>query len=304
MMTQEYHIPVLLNEAIEGLDIKPNGTYIDATFGGGGHAKAILNLLGKEGTLYGFDQDEDAQKNSLDDPRFHFIGHNFRHLQRFLRLNGTDKVNGILADLGVSSHQLDVPERGFSFRFKDALDMRMDQQSLIDAASILNNFSAAKLQELFSKYGEVRNAKTLAHTIVNARIKYPINSTANLLEIIEPIIKGQRNRYLAQVFQALRIQVNDEMGALEDFLNQTLDLLTPGSRLVIISYHSIEDRMVKHFLKTGNPNGIVQKDDFGNIFRPFRVLTKKAIGPTENEIKINPRSRSAKMRIGEKINTE
>ncbi len=299
-MKEEYHIPVLLNEAVDGLNVNSGGIYVDATFGGGGHSRKILERLGENGKLFGFDQDEAAQNNQLEDQRFTFIGHNFRHLKRFLKLHKIVQVDGILADLGVSSHQLDEAERGFSFRFREALDMRMDQKSAVDAASIINNYPPGDLQEIFSRYGEVRNAKTLANVIVDARTKYPIKDAANLLAIIEPIIKGQRNRYLAQVFQALRITVNDEMGALQSFLEQTLEMLSPGGRLVVIAYHSIEDRMVKHFLKTGNPEGNIQKDYFGNIFRPFRILTKKAVIPTEAEVKINPRSRSAKMRIGEK----
>lgn len=297
-----YHQPVLASESIKALKIKPDGVYIDATFGGGGHARLILQKLGGNGRLIGFDQDKDAAANAPDDPRLLFIPNNFRFLKRFLRLHAVPSVDGILADLGVSSHQLDVEERGFSFRFEEsALDMRMNQGMEQTAASILNNYRRADLQQLFSRYGEVRNARTLAEAIVSAREINSIETAGRLLQIIKPIIRGRQNRYLAQVFQALRIEVNDEMSALDDFLQQSLEALKPGGRLAVISYHSVEDRMVKSFLKTGNTEGLIQQDFYGNIYRPFKILTKKAIIPSDSEMTENPRARSAKLRVGERL---
>jgi 16S rRNA (cytosine1402-N4)-methyltransferase len=296
-----YHLPVLAAESIEALAIEKGGIYVDATFGGGGHSRLILQALDDKGHLLGFDQDEDAKRNILDDGRFTFVHHNFRFLKRFLRLHAHRQVNGILADLGVSSHQLDVAERGFSYRFDAALDMRMNQSQELSAASILETYSAEALQTLFSQYGEVRNAKTLAQHIVEERNQQPLETIGQFLALIEPLIRGHRARYLSQVFQALRIEVNDEMSALEDFLQQALEVLAPGGRLVIIAYHSIEDRMVKNFLKTGNVKGVQDKDFYGNITRPFKILTKKAVLPGEEEIQQNPRARSAKLRVGEKI---
>ena len=296
----EYHNPVMGPECIEGLDIQSNGIYVDATFGGGGHSRLILEAL-KDGHLYGFDQDEDALQNIPEDDRFTFNHHNFRYLKQFLKLHGVRQVDGILADLGVSSHQLDEAKRGFSFRYDADLDMRMNQQDEQTAADILNKYKPEKLQDIFSKYGEVRNAKTLAHRISQERDTRPIRTIGEFLSIIEPLIRGHRGRYLAQVFQALRIEVNDEMGALEKFLETTLDILKPGGRLVIETYHSIEDRLVKNFLKTGNIQGEVIKDDFGNIDRPFKLINRKPILPSPEEIKINPRSRSAKLRIASKV---
>jgi len=291
-----YHQPVMGPECIEGLAILPNGIYVDATFGGGGHSRLILNEL-DEGKLFGFDQDEDSLQNIPDDERFVFNHHNFRYLKQFLKLHGVRQVDGILADLGVSSHQLDEAKRGFSFRYDADLDMRMNQQDDVTAADILNSYKAEKLQEIFSKYGEVRNAKTLSQRIVKERAVRPIKTIGEFLSIIESLIRGHRGRYLAQVFQALRIEVNDEMGALEAFLNSTLDVLKPGGRLVVETYHSIEDRVVKNFVKTGNVQGEVIKDDFGNIHRPFKLINRKPILPSKEEIKANPRSRSAKLRI-------
>ena len=296
----QYHKPVLASECVEALAIKPDGIYVDATFGGGGHARLILQELGDNGRLLGFDQDKDAASNVPDDPRFIFVPGNFRYLKRFLRLHGIKAVDGILADLGVSSHQLDTGDRGFSFRFDADLDMRMNQEGEITAADVLNNYSAVELQNLFSKYGEVRNARTLAQVIVSEREVMPFQTIENLLQVITPVIRGQRNRYLAQVFQALRIEVNDEMGALTEFLEQSFELLREGARIVVISYHSIEDRMVKNLLKSGNVEGEIEKDFYGNIYRPFKILTKKAVVADEAELKMNPRARSAKLRIGEK----
>jgi 16S rRNA (cytosine1402-N4)-methyltransferase len=285
---------------IDGLVTNPNGVYVDATFGGGGHSRLILEHLGEQGKLVGFDQDEDALANVPEDDRFIFVQHNFRFLKRFLKLHRIREVDGIMADLGVSSHQLDVPERGFSFRFEAPLDMRMNQQQEETAASLLQRLTVEELQDILSRFGEVRNAKTLAEQLVAEQRVKPIETIGAFLAVVDPLVRGNRARYLAQVFQALRIAVNDEMGALEDFLNQCLEVLKPGGRLVVLSYHSLEDRMVKHFLKTGNVEGVQEKDFYGNINRPFKVLTRKAELPTEEEIERNSRARSAKLRVGER----
>ncbi len=299
----DYHHPVLLEESINALNIGKAGNYVDATFGGGGHSRKILERLDAKGHLYSFDQDEDVLPNLIEgEDRFTFIHHNFRFLKRFLRLHGTSQVDGILADLGVSSHQLDDATRGFSFRFDTSLDMRMNQEGEQTAADVLQSYSAEALQSMFSRYGEVRNAKTLAQAIVSERNKKAIRSTSDFLQLMQPLVRGNRNRYLAQVFQALRIEVNDEMGALEEFLTSALEVLKPGGRLVLIAYHSLEDRLVKNFFKTGNLDGEVIKDFYGNIERPFKILTKKAVLASAEELNRNPRARSAKMRIAEKIN--
>lgn len=295
-----YHDPVLLQESIDALAINENGIYVDATFGGGGHSQAIIQRLDGKGHLYGFDQDEDVLPNISENERFTFIHHNFRHLKRFLRLHAVKQVDGILADLGVSSHQLDSADRGFSFRFDAELDMRMNQQGEITAADILNTYTAADLQRIFSLYGEVRNAKTLAQAITSDRKQKPLRRIGDLLLLLNPLVRGNRNRYLAQVFQALRIEVNDEMGALKEFLTDAGTLLSPGGRLVVISYHSLEDRLVKNFFRSGNIEGEVIKDFYGNIERPFEIITRKAFAPTEEEISRNPRARSAKMRVAAK----
>lgn len=297
----EYHIPVLLHESVEALKIKPGGSYVDATFGGGGHSRHILNQLDTKGHLFSFDQDEDVLTNLItENEHFTFIHHNFRYLKRFLRLHGTKQVDGILADLGVSSHQLDSAARGFSYRYNADLDMRMNQQGDTTAADLLNAYSTADLVQVFSQYGEVRNAKTLAAAITKDRKAKALKTIGDLLQIIDPLVRGNRLRYLSQVFQALRIEVNDEMGALKEFLQQALEVLRPGGRLVIISYHSIEDRLVKNFLRSGHFDGEVEKDFYGNIHRPFQLITRKAQLPSDEEIKRNPRARSAKMRIAEK----
>ena len=297
-----YHIPVLLSEAMDGLNIRANGVYVDCTFGGGGHSAEILSHLSKEGRLFGFDQDGDAKKNSLKDERFVFISNNFRHLQRFLRLNGVTKVDGILADLGVSSHQFDEPDRGFSTRSDADLDMRMDKRQSLTAASILNTYGEQKLQEIFSLYGEVTNAKTLARTIVGLRNKTPFRNIHGFKQAIGDLVKGNPNRYFAQVFQALRLEVNDEAGALREMLEQTPELLKPGGRLVIISFHSLEDRLVKQFFRSGHFEEKDEKDPFGSSQSntPFRTITKKPIVPSAKELSLNPRARSAKLRIAEK----
>ncbi len=296
-----YHLPALLRETLEHLAIQPDGIYVDATFGGGGHSKAILQELNHTGKLFGFDQDKDALQNVIDDQRFIFVNHNFQYLRRFLKLHTIITVDGILADLGVSSHQLDKAERGFSYRFEAELDMRMNQQADLKASDILNSYNVQDLQNIFSKYGEVRNAKTLAQKIVEGRAARPYRNTSDFLSLVEPIIRGNKLRYLSQVFQALRIEVNKEMEVLEDFLQQSLEILKPGGRIAIISYHSLEDRIVKNFFKTGNTSGEVQKDFYGNIHRPFKVITKKAILPTKEECNQNPRARSAKLRVAEKV---
>ncbi|MEN0002627.1 MAG: 16S rRNA (cytosine(1402)-N(4))-methyltransferase RsmH [Bacteroidota bacterium] len=293
-----YHEPVLAAACISALQIQPEGVYVDATFGGGGHTRKILAALGPKGKLVAFDQDQDALQNLPEDERLLFVQHNFRFLKRFLRLHGIRKVDGILADLGVSSHQLDVPERGFSFRFEADLDMRMNQNDARTAETILNTYSPADLQAMFSAFGEVRNAKTLALKIAEERQVRPLKSVDDLLGIMEPLIRGQRHRYLAQVFQAIRMEVNEEVEALSEFLLQCLEVLKPGAPLVVLSYHSIEDRMTKNMLKTGNPEGKVIKDFYGKIYRPFQIITKKAVLPTPEEIAQNPRARSAKLRVG------
>ncbi|MCB0571651.1 MAG: 16S rRNA (cytosine(1402)-N(4))-methyltransferase RsmH [Phaeodactylibacter sp.] len=295
-----YHLPVLATESVDALAIRPDGVYVDATFGGGGHSRLILERLGPQGRLLGFDQDEDAKANVPDDGRFIFVHHNFRLLKRFLRLHGIEEVDGILADLGVSSHQLDVAERGFSYRFEANLDMRMNRQGGNTAAHVLNTYEPEALQEMFSRYGEVRNARSLAQRIFAERHHRPIQTAGDFLAIVEPLVRGHRARYLSQVFQALRIEVNDEMGALEGLLQQALETLRPGGRLAVIAYHSVEDRLVKNFLKTGNIDGRVEKDYYGNIYRPFGLLSRKAIQPSEEESARNPRARSAKLRVGEK----
>jgi 16S rRNA (cytosine1402-N4)-methyltransferase len=293
-----YHIPVMAKECIEALAIQKNGVYVDATFGGGGHSRLILNQLGENGRLLAFDQDDDVLQNLIEDERFTFNHHNFRYLQRFLRLYGIKQVDGILADLGVSSHQFDEAERGFSYRFDAPLDMRMNQSEGKTAADVLNDYEANALQRIFSDYGEVRNARTLAQKIQQEREYKKISTVGDLLAIAEPLIRGHKPRYLAQVFQALRIEVNDEMGALKEFLEASKQVLKPGGRLVIISFHSLEDRIVKNFLKTGNVEGEVKSDFYGKIERPFEILYKGVVTPSDEEMAKNTRARSAKMRVG------
>jgi 16S rRNA (cytosine1402-N4)-methyltransferase len=299
-----YHEAVMAREALEGLAIRPDGTYVDVTFGGGGHSKLILGQLGEEGRLIAFDQDEDAQRNLIQDNRLEFVPHNFRYLKKFLRVSGVTAVDGILADLGVSSHQLDEASRGFSFRFDHALDMRMHTQGELTAARVLNTYPVESLQAIFSAYGELRNSRTLAEAIVAERGHRELRTIDDLIGIAAPLIRGNRHRYLAQLFQALRIEVNDEMGALKDFLDQAIDVLRPGGRLVVIAYHSVEDRMVKYSMKTGNTEGSMESDFFGHIYRPYRMITKKALQPGAPEIRSNPRSRSAKLRIAERTDED
>ena len=301
-MENSYHIPVLLKECIDGLAIKPSGVYVDVTFGGGGHARAILNKLDKNGTLIAFDQDPDAQLNKINDSRFIFVDQNFGYLKNNLRLLGFKKVDGILADLGVSSHQFNEPSRGFSTRFEGDLDMRMDKQRALTASIVLNTYPEDKLHKIFGMYGEVKNAKSLAKTITTSRLEQPILKLADFKKTIaNHIPKGKENKYMAQVFQALRIEVNAEIEVLESFLIQTADVLNPGGRLVVMSYHSLEDRPVKNFIAKGKFRGEVEKDFFGNEQKPFQAITRKAIVADEEELEQNSRSRSAKLRIGERI---
>ena len=299
-----YHLPVMARECLDQLQIDPAGTYVDVTFGGGGHSKLILEQLGPEGRLLAFDQDADAEKNLPADERLLFAAANFRHLKRYLRLYGIKQVDGILADLGVSSHQLDVPERGFSFRFTADLDMRMNQQDGPTAADILAHTPVDELQYVFGTYGEVRNARTLAQRIGEAREQQAITTVDEFVQLIEPLARGKVNRYLAQVFQALRIAVNDEMRALEEMLEQATTVLRPGGRLVVMSYHSLEDRMVKNVLKTGQVSGEQTKDFYGHIYRPYRLLTKKPVEASAAEVAENPRARSAKLRVGERLESQ
>ncbi len=295
-----YHTPVLLKESVDGLAIRPDGIYVDATFGGGGHAREILNRLG-DGTLFAFDQDEDAAGNAFSDHRLFFIRHNFRYLKNFLRFYDVEQVDGILADLGVSSHDFDEASRGFSFRFEGALDMRMNRDATFTAADIVNQYDHDRLATLFREYGEMNNAGRLAAAVVAARQVHPLNTTGQLLKAIEKCVpKAIEKKYLAQVFQALRMEVNDETGALREFLTSALDVLRPGGRLVVITYHSIEDRLVKNFMKAGNFEGKIHKDFYGNVLTPFELVNRKVVVPAEEEVAQNPRSRSAKLRIAEK----
>ena len=295
-----YHVPVLLEESVSGLNIDPDGVYLDLTFGGGGHSREILKRL-KDGCLIGFDQDADALANVPDDDRFIFVNHNFRYLRNFLRYCGYDEADGILADLGVSSHEFDEAGRGFSFRFDAELDMRMNQRSRLKATDILNTYSEEDLTRIFRNYGEVDNAKRLVDLIVKARAEKMITRSEEFLQVIAPCVPKQKEKkYLAQVYQALRIEVNGELEALEDMLKEAGRAVRPGGRLVVITYHSLEDRIVKNFLKSGNFEGKVEKDFYGHVKRNFELVNRKVIVPSEEEIEKNPRARSAKLRIAEK----
>ncbi len=296
-----YHISVLLQESIDALQIKPEGIYVDCTFGGGGHSKAILAQLGKEGKLFAFDQDDDAKANVPADDRITFLPYNFRHLQRFLKLNGITKVDGILADLGVSSYQFDTAEKGFSTRFEGPLDMRMDTGSALTAEQLLLTYSEQQLHKMFEQYGEVTNSKTLAKHIVANRNKMPLTTTFQLKEMLAPIVKGNPNKYFSQVFQAIRMEVNDEMGALKDMLLQTPDLLKEGGRLAVITFHSIEDRIVKVFMR----DETFEEEVYNPFSRDVKekkltIIAKKAIEAKEEELKKNRRSRSARLRVAER----
>ncbi len=298
-----YHVPVMLSECLEGLHIQPEGVYVDVTFGGGGHSKAILEKLGSKGRLFGFDQDQDAKANAeaMDNRSFTFIEANFRHLQKFLRLYGAEKVDGILADLGVSSHQFNTAERGFSTRFDAHLDMRMNTMGSMTAAKVLNEYSEEQLHKLFGMYGEVKNARTLATEVVRERVRKKIDTVEDFKNAIRKLApKGGENKYFAQVFQALRIEVNDELGALQEFLEQSALVLKPGGRLVVLSYHSLEDRLVKNFIQKGKFSGDEEKDFYGNVLKPLEAVNKKPMEPTQEEIERNSRARSAKLRIAEK----
>ncbi|SEM99539.1 16S rRNA (cytosine1402-N4)-methyltransferase [bacterium A37T11] len=301
-MNNPYHTPVMLEACMQGLAIKSDGLYVDVTFGGGGHSRSILALMGEKGHLYAFDQDPDARKNLIHDNRFTFIQQNFRFLKNNLRLYGLKHVDGILADLGVSSHQFDQAERGFSTRFDARLDMRMDQSGELDAAKIVNTYNEDELHRIFGMYGEIHNARTLAKTLVKARITGTLETVATLKDSIKGLMpRGKEHKYMAQLFQALRIEVNGELDALQTFLQQSAELLTPGGRLVILSYHSLEDRLVKNFIGKGKFRGEVEKDFFGNEIKPFKSVNRKAITASEDEIAVNNRARSAKLRIAEKI---
>jgi len=297
----EYHNPVLLHPTVDGLNIKPDGIYVDVTFGGGGHSKEILRRLGPNGKLFAFDQDEDALANALPDERFTLINENFRFIKRFLRFHGVKSVDGILADLGVSSHQFDVPERGFSTRFDAGLDMRMSQKNDLNAYRVVNEYEEQDLRRVFFDYGELKNAPVLARTIVEAREKYPIKTTDELKDVLAKYLPERvKNKILAQIYQAIRIEVNQEMDVLKEFIEQSLEILNPGGRLSVISYHSLEDRLVKRFIKNGMFEGEPERDFFGNFSVPFKTIGKLIV-PDDAEIKINNRARSAKLRIAEKI---
>lgn len=293
----EYHNPVLLNESVDALVENPSGIYVDCTFGGGGHSREIISRLNEEGRLFSFDQDEDAVANKLDDSRFTLVMQNFRFLKNNLRFQGFKRVDGILADLGVSSHQFDTPERGFSTRFDGDLDMRMNQASKLTAAKILNEYEEEKLADVFYYYGDLKNSRRLAREILAERANGSIQTIEQLKGVFHYIPKNIENKFFAQVFQALRIEVNDEMVALREMLLQTAEVLKPGGKLVIISYHSLEDRLVKRFMKNGMFEGEPERDVFGNWDAPFKPVQSKVIVPTDQEIKENPRARSAKMRV-------
>ncbi|MFA7067100.1 MAG: 16S rRNA (cytosine(1402)-N(4))-methyltransferase RsmH [Dysgonamonadaceae bacterium] len=298
----DYHIPALLNETLEGLNIQPDGTYVDVTFGGGGHSKEILAHLGPNGKLFGFDQDEEAYRNVLNDNRFIFVRSNFRYLKNFLKYYQVEKVDGILADLGVSSHHFDDEERGFSYRYETELDMRMNRSATKTAADVLNNYDEEQLSRLFYQYGELRMARKIASSIIFARQKKAITNVSDFLEIMERFTHRDREKkMLGQAFQALRIEVNQELDALSEMLQQSVESLKTGGRICVISYHSLEDRMVKNFFRSGNMEGKIEKDFFGNPLTDLKVINRKVIIPTEEEQKKNPRSRSAKLRIAEKI---
>ena len=299
---ETYHVPVLLRESIDGLDIKPDGVYVDVTFGGGGHSREILNRLGEKGHLYSFDQDEDAEKNILDDERFTFVRSNFRYLHNWMRYYSVDQIDGLLADLGVSSHHFDDETRGFSFRFDAPLDMRMNKRSGTTAAEVLNTYSEDMLADILYIYGELKNARKIATAIVKARDEKKIETTADLMQVTEKLFLREREKKeTAKLFQALRIEVNHEMDALREMLNGAKELLCEGGRLSVITYHSLEDRIVKNVMKAGNTEGKMEQDFFGRTEAPFRLISNKVITPSEEEQERNPRSRSAKLRIAEKV---
>ena len=298
---ETYHVPVLLNESINGLDIKPDGIYVDVTFGGGGHSREILRHLGPNGHLYSFDQDADAEQNIMNDDRFTFVRSNFRYLCNWMRYYGIDHIDGLLADLGVSSHHFDDETRGFSFRFDAPLDMRMNKRAGTTAADILNNYAESQLADIFYLYGEMKSARRIAAAIVKARTAHPIVTTSDLTTVIEPLMRSEREKKdMARLYQALRIEVNHEMDALRDMLLGATRMLGKGGRLSVITYHSLEDRLVKNVMKAGNVEGKIEQDFFGRITSPFRLVNNKVITPCDEELQNNPRSRSAKLRIAEK----
>lgn len=302
-MELAYHIPALLNETVEGLEIRPDGVYADLTFGGGGHSRAILSHLSDNGKLYGFDQDIDAYANRIDDKRFTFVYSNFRYLSNFMRYYGEEQIDGIVADLGVSFHHFDDEKRGFSFRFEEGeLDMRMNRNSSLTARDILNTYTEERLADIFFLFGEMKNSRRVASEIVKARASRPFATTDDFLKVVSKFIKPtQEKKELAQLFQALRIEVNNEIDVLKSMLSQSLKVLKPGGRIAVLTYHSLEDRIVKNYFKTGNISGKVEKDFFGRIDTPFRLVNNKVIVPSDEEIERNPRSRSAKLRIAEKL---
>lgn len=303
-MSQEnelYHKPVMLAECIEGLNIHPNGVYVDVTFGGGGHSRAILECLGPDGKLYAFDRDNDALANSIDDPRFLLIHENFKHIKSFLRLYGVRRIDGLLADLGISSHQIDSAERGFSTRLDGPLDLRMDRREGGTAADLLSSVDEKELASILRLYGEIDNANAMAHAIVVAREEKPITTTRELCESVRGLLpRGRENKVLAMLFQALRIEVNGELEALRQMLCQAVEILNPGGRICVMSYHSLEDRLVKNFFKTGNFEGEVKKDFFGNLIAPLKPVTRKPVTSSEEELQMNNRARSAKLRVAER----
>lgn len=296
-----YHVPVLLKESVDGLAIRPDGIYVDVTFGGGGHSIEILRRLGPNGRLFGFDQDEDAQRNIPDDPRFTFVKSNFRFLRNFLKYYGVEQVDGILADLGVSSHHFDDKDRGFSFRFDGALDMRMNRKAQMSAADVVNNYEEEKLAQIFYTYGELKNGRRIAAAIAKARAEKPIKTISDFMEVVKPLFPQEREKKeTAKLFQALRMEVNHETDALCEMLAESVKVLKPGGRLSVITYHSIEDRLTKNLIKTGNTDGKLEKDFFGRVEKPLEAVNNKIIVPDDEEIERNPRSRSAKLRIAEK----
>lgn len=297
-----YHVPALLKESVDGLNVQPNGTYVDVTFGGGGHSREIMRRLGKEGHLLAFDQDMDAYVNKIEDARFIFVHSNFRYLRNFLHYYGVEKIDGLLADLGVSSHHFDDESRGFSFRFDGELDMRMNRNAALKASDVLNDYTESKLADIFYVYGEMRNARLIARAIVKERMVAPINTVQRFLDVLKPFVgKDKEKKDLARIFQALRIEVNDEMDTLRKLLYDAVKVLKPGGRIAILTYHSLEDRIVKNFFKTGNFEGKLEKDFYGNPIVPLRLVNNKVIVASDEEVEANPRARSAKLRIAEKI---
>lgn len=297
-----YHVPALLKESVDGLNVQPNGTYVDVTFGGGGHSREIMRRLGKEGHLLAFDQDMDAYVNKIEDARFIFVHSNFRYLRNFLHYYDVEEIDGLLADLGVSSHHFDDESRGFSFRFDGELDMRMNRNAALKASDVLNDYTESKLADIFYVYGEMRNARLIARAIVKERMVAPINTVQRFLDVLKPFVgKDKEKKDLARIFQALRIEVNDEMDTLRKLLYDAVKVLKPGGRIAILTYHSLEDRIVKNFFKTGNFEGKLEKDFYGNPIVPLRLVNNKVIVASDEEVEENPRARSAKLRIAEKI---